>query len=1059
MPTPYRTVLVNRGRPEEPIFKYADNAVYTTKYSVITFVPKFLFEQFSRYANLFFLAIACIQQIPGITPISRWGTALPLSIIILFTGVKEFAEDWRRRQADNRANQAKGQIFINSSNSFDPCKWENIKVGDLIMVRGGQEFPADLVLLKSSKEDGDCYVETSNIDGETNLKSRQSITVLVDEHDLRNVKGIIKCDEPNNRIYDFEGLFVLGDQEASLGPNQLLLRGSRLMNTTWIIGVAVYTGRETKIVMNSETTRIKRSSIEKMTNSQILILFAVLITIVSGCFLAFFLITKFYSHQLPYLMASYELDTGRLIKKFFTFLVLMNNLVPISLILTMEVIRVRLGVLINVDMDLYCSETDTPASVKTTSLIEELGQVEYIFSDKTGTLTRNEMIMRKICVQGRTISDAAEHVDAKEFPGLEHLLVMMATCNAAVVGEAADGTRTYQSSSPDEIAIVEAAAGLGASLIERRLNAINIKTLYDEFLEPRTEHFKILAVLEFDSTRKRMSVILQDTNDKIWIFCKGADAVILPRLSPENDQKIVQASTQSINEMALVGLRTLVFSYREISRQEYEMWTPIWTRSQTEIQNRREAMDKAIDMIEKDFMLAGVTGVEDRLQDSVPQTIEKLHGASIRIWVLTGDKLETAVNIGYSCSLLEPKTTLLQLSSPVAITAALNDFADQMSNLKGPQNAAIVLEAAATQEILQQEELQDLFVKVAKRCRTVICCRVSPSQKAKVVQLVQKREKAVCLAIGDGANDVGMIQAAQIGVGISGREGLQAARSADFSIAQFQFLQKLLLVHGAWGYHRISKAAVFCVYKNILLYACQLWFAFATLFSGQTIFESWMIGLYNVLFTAWPPIVLGLTDQFVTAPFLMSHPKLYRFGQENTFYNTKTFWQSAINGFLQSFLAFVVTAAVMLKGAPLHDGREVTLFFMGTTVFAGVMLTVMLKAALLINYWTFLAVLGLLACPISWVAYVLLYDNVSAILGSPPGFSDLVGLSRPLFSSVTFWMTAFLIPILCLLRDFIWKFYQRQFIPQEYHIVQELQKEEKKVMRVNSKLRRSNTHH
>lgn len=128
-----------------------------------------------------------------------------------------------------------------------------------------------------------------------------------------------------------------------------------------------------------------------------------------------------------------------------------------------------------------------------------------------------------------------------------------------------------------------------------------------------------------------------------------------------------------------------------------------------------------------------------------------------------------------------------------------------------------------------------------------------------------------------------MIQEARIGIGISGKEGLQAARSADFSISQFRFLPKLLLVHGAWGYHRISKAAVFCVYKNILLYASQIWFAFVSLFSGQTVFESWMIGLYNVVFTAWPPIILGLTEQFVTAPYLLAHPSLYRFGQKNSF--------------------------------------------------------------------------------------------------------------------------------------------------------------------------------
>lgn len=876
----HRTLLFNRGRPEESIFKFHGNAVYTTKYTFLTFLPKFLFEQFTRYANLFFLLIAAIQQIKGVTPVNRFGTALPLAIIIIFTGVKEFLEDAKRRRADDRANNDTCEAFNKAVGKFERKKWKEITVGDLIRVREGQEFPADLVLVQSSSEEGECHVETSNIDGETNLKAKQRAPVLLTKESLPDFTGMIKCDEPNNKIYEFDGLLVGGAQEIPVGPNQLLLRGSKLQNTSWIIGVTVYTGKETKLVMNSSVTRIKRSSIEKMTNRQIVYLFGTLLGSVVISFIAFVIVSKTYTVRCPYTNISYELQTGLIVKKFLTFLVLLHNLVPISLLVTMEVIRIRLGDLIESDMDLYDEETDTPAVAKTTSLVEELGQVQYIFSDKTGTLTRNEMVLRQLCVQGQYITDLTEVIESR--PGIEHLLLVMAACNTVVVKKEEHGRRSYQASSPDEVAIVEAAARLGVTLLERKVSTMTIKNIDDSIIT-----FTVMAIFEFDSARKRMSIILKDSEGKLFLFCKGADSIIRERLAPGQDGEVMNRTEKAINDMSITGLRTLMFAYRELTTQEFTDWEPGWKRSLASIAGRKEAVAKSMELMETNLTLVGVSGVEDRLQEAVPETLQKLHRAKIKVWVLTGDKMETAVNIGFSCCLLASNTKLLQLSHSDGIDHLVREFKGRLEGIevveKGPQNAAIVIEAIALRAILEDEGLQELFLQAAKQCRTVICCRVSPSQKAQVVEFVQRREKAVCLAIGDGANDVGMIQAAQIGVGISGKEGLQAARSADFSVAQFRFLQKLLLVHGAWGYHRISKAALFCVYKNILLFACQFWYAGLNLFSGQTVFESWMVALYNVAFTASPPIILGLTEQFVTSTSLLSYPALYRFGQQNSF--------------------------------------------------------------------------------------------------------------------------------------------------------------------------------
>lgn len=725
-----RTVLVNRGRPQERIFFYSGNAVYTTKYSLLTFLPKFLFEQFSRYANLFFLAVACLQQVPGLSPISRYGTAVPLAIIVFGSGLKELSEDWRRRQADDRANNASCDLYDRQENCFKRSKWRDVRVGDIVRVSNGQDFPADLVLLQSSLEEGECYIETANIDGESNLKSRQSPISPGTPFDPRSDEGIIKCDEPNNRVHEFSGVLLLGDHEIALGSRHLLLRGARLENTSWIIGAVVYTGRDTKIVMNSSVTGIKRSSIERTTNRQILYLFGVLFMVVLLCTVAFYLVTRFYASRFPYLMATYELTAYRIMIKFFSFVVLMNNLVPISLIMTMEIIRVRLGVLIDDDADLYCPETDTPAVAKTTSLVEELGQVSYIFSDKTGTLTRNEMCMKRIFVGGRTIEDFSSlDFDPFQSRDFAQLLRIMATCNTVILGKAPDGSAVYQSSSPDEVAIVQKASELRCSLAERRISSITVRMGEEE----KMLKYTILAVLEFDSTRKRMSIILKEENGDIWIYTKGADAVILPLLQEKQDDGTIAQAERAIADMALAGLRTLVFACRRISQEEYDQWIPIWREA---TQGGGKPLHSVMEAVERNLLFVGVTGVEDRLQDAVPEAIETLHKANIRLWVLTGDKLETAVNIGYSCRLLDSATNLIKCIAPQEVPTCFQAceaaITDSKGN-KGPINLALVLESAALEHILNDQVLQTTLVKLCRSFKTVICCRASPLQKVTLI--------------------------------------------------------------------------------------------------------------------------------------------------------------------------------------------------------------------------------------------------------------------------------------------------------------------------------------
>lgn len=199
---------------------------------------------------------------------------------------------------------------------------------------------------------------------------------------------------------------------------------------------------------------------------------------------------------------------------------------------------------------------------------------------------------------------------------------------------------------------------------------------------------------------------------------------------------------------------------------------------------------------------------------------------------------------------------------------------------------ALVIDGGTLKYALTHD-LQSDFVELCMHCKVVICCRVSPLQKAEVVELVTKRTKSITLAIGDGANDVAMIQKAHVGVGISGVEGLQAACASDYSIAQFRYLKRLLLVHGSWNYSRLCKLILYSFYKNICLYVIELWYAIYSGWSGQIIFERWSIGFYNVFFTALPPLAMGLFDKTCSAETMLKYPKLYKPSQDANSFNVK----------------------------------------------------------------------------------------------------------------------------------------------------------------------------
>lgn len=832
--------------------RYVDNHVSTAKYNLATFLPKFLFEQFSRYANLFFLFTAALQQIPNVSPTNRYTTIGPLIIVLAVSAGKELAEDYRRKSSDNTLNAAKARVLRGSA--FVDTKWVNVAVGDILRVESEEPFPADLVLLASSEPEGLCYIETANLDGETNLKIKQAITetsTLVSPGELSRLTGRIRSEQPNSSLYTYEATLTIqaggGEKELPLQPDQLLLRGATLRNTPWIHGAVVFTGHETKLMRNATATPIKRTAVERQLNMQILMLVAILVVLAIVCSVGDLVIRTTHASELGYLYQGTVNNGRQFISDIFTYWVLYSALVPISLFVTIEMVKYWHAILINDDLDMYYEPTDTPAVCRTSSLVEELGQVEYIFSDKTGTLTCNQMEFKQCSIGGiqyadevpedrrATVQDGNEvgiHDFARLKQNLEshesrlaihHFLALLATCHT-VIPEKNDekgGAIKYQAASPDEGALVEGAVLMGYQFTARKPKAVQITVNGEQF------EYELLAVCEFNSTRKRMSAIFRCPDGQIRCYCKGADTVILERLGDNNPH--VEVTLQHLEEYASEGLRTLCLAMREISDREFEEWWKIFDKAQTTVSgNRADELDKAAELLEKDLYLLGATAIEDRLQDGVPETIHVLQEAGIKVWVLTGDRQETAINIGMSCKLISEDMTLLIINEENAV-ATRDNLTKKLDAIRTQGHGNIELESLAlvidgkSLTYALERDMEKLFLDLAVMCKAVICCRVSPLQKALVVKLVKRHLKAILLAIGDGANDVSMIQAAHIGVGISGMEGLQAARSADVAIGQFRYLRKLLLVHGAWSYQRISKVILYSFYKNIVLYMTQFW--------------------------------------------------------------------------------------------------------------------------------------------------------------------------------------------------------------------------------------------
>ncbi|XP_051513954.1 phospholipid-transporting ATPase IA-like isoform X2 [Myxocyprinus asiaticus] len=1037
-----RLIFIN-----QPQFtKFCSNRVSTAKYNVLTFLPRFLYSQFRRAANSFFLFIALLQQIPDVSPTGRWTTLVPLIFILVVAAVKEVIEDLKRHKADNVVNKKETQVLRNGA--WEIVHWEKVSVGEVVRAANGDHLPADLILLSSSEPQGMCYIETSNLDGETNLKIRQGLQITADIKDidsLMRLSGRMECESPNRHLYEFVGNIRLdGHSTVPLGPDQILLRGAQLRNTQWVHGIVVYTGHDTKLMQNSTRPPLKLSNVERITNFQILLLFGCLLAISFVCSIGQTIWKYQYGNDAWYMDLNYG-GAANFGLNFLTFIILFNNLIPISLLVTLEVIKFIQAFFINWDTDMLYEATNTPAMARTSNLNEELGQVKYIFSDKTGTLTCNVMQFKKCTVAGVAYGHSSQSTEESGFndpsllenlqsnhptaPVIMEFMTMMAICHTAVP-ERMDDRITYQAASPDEGALVRAAHNLGFVFSGRTPDCVIVESLEKE------EKYELLHVLEFTSARKRMSVIMRTPSGKIRLYCKGADTVIYERLADSSRYKDI--TLKHLEQFATEGLRTLCFAVTDISESSYQQWLEVHQHVSTSLQNRALKLEESYELIEKNLQLLGATAIEDKLQDKVPETIETLMKADIKIWILTGDKQETAINIGHSCKLLTKNMGLLVINEDTldGTRETLSHLCSLLGDASHKENEfALIIDGKTLKYALTFGACQ-YFLDLALSCKAVICCRVSPLQKSEVVEMVKKQVKVITLAIGDGANDVGMIQTAHVGVGISGNEGLQAANSSDYSIAQFKYLKNLLLVHGAWNYNRVAKCILYCFYKNIVLYIIEIWFAFVNGFSGQILFERWCIGLYNVIFTALPPLTLGIFERSCRKENMLKYPELYKTSQNAMGFNTKVFWAHCLNGLFHSVILFWFPLKAFQHDTVFGNGKTPDYLLLGNMVYTFVVITVCLKAGLETSSWTMFSHIAIWGSIGLWVVFFGIYSSLWPLIPLAP---DMSGEADMMFSSGVFWMGLIFIPITSLVFDVAYKVMKRVCFKTLVDEVQELE--------------------
>ncbi|KAL4794446.1 hypothetical protein BDV19DRAFT_195324 [Aspergillus venezuelensis] len=962
---PPRDVLVGRAQRT----KYPPNVVSNAKYTPWSFLPRTLYNEFSFFFNIYFLLVALSQIIP-VLRIGYMSTYIaPLAFVVSISLGKEALDDIGRRRRDAEANAEEFSVVAldktGGSRAYPVAgdahsQGENVpviikrsrdlKVGDVLKVRKNQRLPADVVILKSVSNDAavvrasqenaannesssaapdtepettadadqgndsasDTFIRTDQLDGETDWKLRlpSALSQTLSLTDFTRLK--ITASGPDKRVNEFVGNIELlppsgyydphvdktddqneDDDEAEQNSSAPLTidntawANTVLASNTITYAAIIYTGSQTRAALSTSPSRSKVGLLEYEINNLTKILCALTLTL---------------SIILVALEGFQPTNDKVWYVAIMIYLILFSTIIPMSLRVNLDMAKSVYGRFIERDKDI----PDTV--VRTSTIPEDLGRIEYLLSDKTGTLTQNEMELKKIHVgtvsyandameevasyvrqifAGNTLTTASAAFGAQAGLGaaprtrreigsrVRDIVLALALChNVTPTTDEEDGVKvtSYQASSPDEIAIVCYTEEVGLKVAYRDRQSIVLESTDTGNVVVRV---RIMDIFPFTSDSKRMGIIVKFETDKgilespreeeeIWFYQKGADTV-MTSIVAANDWLDEETAN-----MAREGLRTLVVGRKRLSSLQYQEFASKYKQASLALQGRDIGMQKVVsEHLERELELLGVTGVEDRLQRDVKPSLELLRNAGVKIWMLTGDKVETARCVAISAKLVARGQyihTVAKVKDKLAAQEAL-DF------LRNKTDCCLLIDGESLALMLTQ--FRSAFISVAVLLPAVIACRCSPTQKAEVADLIRQHTKKRVCCIGDGGNDVSMIQAADVGIGIVGKEGRQASLAADFSITQFHHITKLLVWHGRNSYKRSAKLAQFIMHRGLIISACQTMYSIASHFDPKGLFINWLMVGYATVYTNAPVFSLVL-DRDVDEQLANLYPELYK---------------------------------------------------------------------------------------------------------------------------------------------------------------------------------------
>ncbi|KAF2731403.1 phospholipid-translocating P-type ATPase [Polyplosphaeria fusca] len=978
----------------------------------------------------------------------------------------------------------------------------NLRVGDVVKLGKDQRVPADMVILKTYSTDntppatatanladssptligeddegkgastkgpaesdptpvagpsGEAFIRTDQLDGETDWKLRLTspLTQNLEVGEFTRLRVV--AGKPDRKVNEFYGTLELQpkrqrhydphEQDANrLSAEQISSAPLNIDNTVWantvlasscsVLAVVVYTGPQTRQALSTSPSRSKTGLLEYEINAL-------------TKFLCVFTLTL--SFVLVALAGFKEIDGKQWYISMMQFLILFSTIVPVGL-------RVNLDMGKSVYAWFIEHDKSIPGTVVRTSTIpEDLGRIEYLLSDKTGTLTQNEMEMKKIHVG--TVSYANEAMDEVasyvqqcfttppgETPSLvtpssayvapltsttrtrreigsrvRDVVLALALChNVTPTNEEEDGQTitTYQASSPDEIAIVRWTEAVGLRLLQRDRESMTLQSCESKRTVVRV---RILNVFPFTSEGKRMGIIVKfyhgaesnPSNDdgEIWFYQKGADTV-MASIVVANDW--LEEETAN---MAREGLRTLVVGRKKLSSQTYQEFLNKHSQASLALHNRDGAVaDVVKEYLEHDLELLGVTGVEDKLQKDVKPSLELLRNAGIKIWMLTGDKVETARCVAVSSKLVARG----QYVHTIAKMKRKDLAHDSLDFLRGKTDACLLIDGESL--ALMLNHYRDQFIAVAVQLPTVVACRCSPTQKADVAKLIREYTKKRVCCIGDGGNDVSMIQAADVGVGIVGKEGRQASLAADFSIEQFCYLVKLLVWHGRNSYKRSAKLSQFVIHRGLIISICQTVYSIATRFEPKALYKDWLLVGYSTVYTMAPVFSLVL-DRDVDESVANLYPELYAELKTGRSLSYKSFfiwvfvsiYQGSI---IQGLSQFFVGVGDGSETAAAAD--QATFKRMVSVSFTVLVLNELIMVAMEVTTW-------------HWIMLASIFGTAGIYFGSVPFLTRYFELGY--ISSLGFWWRFVVVLAVSLVPPYAGKILGRTLRPPSYRKV------------------------